>query len=138
MLLHKNVLVSQGEAFAETHETRNPFRICWPGFPPDADKSTYFAVLWSPATETLHWFKRLRLRTSGAAPERADTCTPFLPATHGPYSFAVLKMNPGQRMPPKYMLKRRQPWTLRAFAGQFPMGLTPLHQVDFSMIKPPD
>ena len=131
MLLWNGAVIVQGQMLAE--EPLNPYRICWPGLPANADRAVYFAALWSPATDTLHWFKRLRLR-KGALQEKADTCATFLPTPPGPYTFALLLVKPNQRMPARYTLRRRTPWTLRAFASQFPMGLALVQQVNFLVV----
>jgi hypothetical protein len=130
MLLYNNNVVKSGDTVAGT--AQNAFRICWPPFPPDTPRSLYFAVMWNNDTNTLYWFKRLRLR-AGGKPERADTCVPYTRAPAGAYTFAILIPNPHQKKPNMYMLKKRSPWNAQLFSQQFPTGLDTAYSVHFNI-----
>jgi len=115
----------------------NPFRVAWPTVPPGpVSRTAVFAVLVCTSTSTLHLLQKRRSGPAGTA--RPETSASFMPLVPGEYEFHLLEPVSAQRMPRRYMLRQRRPWTLVVLSSLFPLGLRTLLRVAFTVnVVPP-
>jgi len=137
MLLFENRPVEDGATLgAGATAKASPFLILWPGAGTEevTDGDTpvvLMAALWDVETQHLHWMKRLRWR-GGVPDPKAITLVAFEPLMAGhAYTFALFRINPGQKVARVNAGKRRTNWGPGLLSTLFPLGVHFVDNVSF-------